>query len=557
MNNFPEIPGYTIIKQLGKGGMSLVFLAKDEKLERDVAIKIMISSMIDDSSLRKRFLREAKTVASLRHSNIVAVHDVGETKNKNHYFVMEYLSGGSLKDKITKEGFTPEDALFITKEIAKALSYAHKKGFVHRDIKPANIMFREDGQPVLTDFGIAKALDSNTKLTRTGTSVGTPYYMSPEQVKGENITEKSDIYSLGVVLYEMLTGDVPYDAESTMGIALKHLQEPIPVIKKTKNLDKTSPYYPYLQELLNNMMEKDYKKRFSADQVIEFINMVEKRIESIKNGGVPSFNSAQKETQLMTKLVTTKIKTGKKLNISIIAGIAILILTIFVGGFILLKTKGEEPQSNKTKKENKIITSKESKKVSTKKKVKKPDYSSFIFNLKQLFKKGNYSEMAKYGEKLIDDGVKDYNIFLLTGRAYLFLNDTLKAYNFYEEAFKLKSKLEFLAESSGYYGILYLTKSGVSFYPTRKKKEGGIKKITKIVKKDEKEKKEAQFFIPYASLKVNTKKQMFVGKTRITLEQKSKNKKNTKKYTIKLLADSKETHELIKTIIEKIKNNKF
>ncbi len=201
MNNFSEIKRYTMIKQLGKGGISLVFLEKDKKLERDVAIKIIVSSLIEDSSLRKRFLKEAKTVASLRHSNIVAVNDIGETKDKNHYFVMEYLSGGSLKDKITKEGFAPDYALFITKEIAKALSCAHKKGFVNRNLKPENIIFRESPQPVLKNFCIAKALDSNTKLTRTGTSVENLYYLCFEQLKGENI--KKNMTSTLLVLFSI------------------------------------------------------------------------------------------------------------------------------------------------------------------------------------------------------------------------------------------------------------------------------------------------------------------------------------------------------------------
>ncbi len=283
MEKFPKIKGYKLLKLLGRGGMSRVYLAVEDKLEREVAIKVLLSHYIEDEGIRKRFLKEAKTAASLRHSNIVSIFDIGETEDGKYYFVMEYLSGGSLKDKIAAGKLSPEYALYVLKEIAEALFYAHKKGFIHRDIKPANIMFREDGVPVLADFGIAKTVNATTKLTQTGISIGTPYYMSPEQIQGEKITGKTDVYSLGIVLFEMLTGEVPYDAETTIAIIMKHLNAPIPKLYGVKGVNEGSKEYYLLQTLINKMMAKKPNERFSSEDVLKYINKVKKVFEEKRN----------------------------------------------------------------------------------------------------------------------------------------------------------------------------------------------------------------------------------------------------------------------------------
>lgn len=263
MTKLPQIPGYQVIKKLGQGGMADVYLGIQEKLQRHVAIKVMIPLLFRDEQFSKRFIKEAQTAAQLNHPNIITIHDVGETGD-SYYIVMEYLEE-SLSQQLKQRGFFPPlEALEVVKMIAAALDYAHKKGFIHRDIKPDNIMFRSDGTVVLVDFGIARAMDSTTHLTRTGMSIGTPHYMSPEQCKGEKIDGRSDIYSLGVQFYEILTGKVPYNAENTAGIIIKHIQEPIPRLP-----DRLSQYQP----LIDKMMAKERDKRFqSGEELIQFID---------------------------------------------------------------------------------------------------------------------------------------------------------------------------------------------------------------------------------------------------------------------------------------------
>jgi len=275
MSEFPEIQGYKILKELGKGGMARVYLAFEEKLEREVALKILLKSLTEEKNLTTRFLKEAKTAAGLRHTNIVPVFDVGR-QGEYYYFTMEHFEE-DLKDKIVNNKIAPELALSIVKSIASALDYAHKKGFIHRDIKPDNIMFREDGTPVLVDFGIARALGSTTKLTKTGMSIGTPHYMSPEQARGKVLDGRSDIYSLGVVFYEMLTGKVPYEAEDSdsIAIAIKHIQEPIPELRSAMNVGAglASAQIEKLQNIINKMMAKDPDERPQTGRdVIELIS---------------------------------------------------------------------------------------------------------------------------------------------------------------------------------------------------------------------------------------------------------------------------------------------
>ncbi len=263
MNKLPQIPGYQVIKKLGQGGMADVYPGIQEKLQRQVAIKVMVPLLFRDEQFSKRFIKEAQTAAQLNHPNIITIHDVGETGD-SYYIVMEYLEE-SLSQRLKQRGFfPPREALEVVRMIACALDYAHKKGFIHRDIKPDNIMFRADGTAVLVDFGIARAMDSTTHLTRTGMSIGTPHYMSPEQCKGEKIDGRSDIYSLGVQLYEIITGEVPYKAENTAGIIIKHIQDPIPRLP-----DRLSRYQP----LIDKMMAKERDKRFQGgEELIRFID---------------------------------------------------------------------------------------------------------------------------------------------------------------------------------------------------------------------------------------------------------------------------------------------
>ncbi|UCH97707.1 MAG: protein kinase [Candidatus Aminicenantes bacterium] len=265
-----DITGYKVKKELGAGGMAKVYLALDSKLDRPVALKVLSPAFAENSRITKRFIKEAKTAAQLQHSNIVSIFDVGK-QGGMYYFAMEYLQE-NLKDRLKRgTGIKPREALAIIKDVAKALSYAHKKGYVHRDIKPDNIMFRKDGAVVLVDFGIVKAVNEKTKLTRTGISVGTPQYMSPEQIKAKKIDGRSDIYSLGIVLYELLTGQVPYQADDLVKLAMQHTGDPVPQLPvRLKDF----------QPLIEKMLAKNPHERVrNAEGLIRLIEALDFKIK--------------------------------------------------------------------------------------------------------------------------------------------------------------------------------------------------------------------------------------------------------------------------------------
>lgn len=224
-----HIPGYTLKSKLGQGGMAAVFLAVQESFGREVALKIMMPAMAKEPEFAERFLREARTMAGLSHPNIIVVHDVGSA-NGLYFYAMACHSGGDLTRRIRGGGLAPQEALRVTRQIADALAHAHDAGYVHRDIKPDNVLFREsDDAAILTDFGIAKSLNNDlNQLTQAGSTVGTPKYMSPEQARGQPLDGRSDLYSLGVMLFEMLAGHPPFMAEEAVTLAIKHCQDPVP-----------------------------------------------------------------------------------------------------------------------------------------------------------------------------------------------------------------------------------------------------------------------------------------------------------------------------------------
>lgn len=213
-----KIPGYTLKKKLGQGGMAAVFLAEQESFQREVALKVMFPQIAKEPGFAERFLQEARTVARLTHPHIIVVHDVG-VANGLHYFAMEYHTGGDLTHRIRNGGITAYQALTITSQIADALALAHEHQIIHRDIKPDNILFRaHNDAAILTDFGIAKSIDVDMQLTQLGSAVGTPKYMSPEQARGQKVDGRTDIYSLGVMLFEMLTGRAPFQADEALAM---------------------------------------------------------------------------------------------------------------------------------------------------------------------------------------------------------------------------------------------------------------------------------------------------------------------------------------------------
>ena len=218
---------YQILEPLGIGGMATVYKAFQPALERVVALKVMRAGFAEDPEFVDRFRREAKAIARLRHPNIVQVYDFDEADGR-YFMAMEYLEGGTLKDLVAKQSLPFEESAKTVAQVAEALSYAHGLGIVHRDVKPSNVILTSDGRAVVTDFGIARILGA-TSHTQTGVGIGTPEYMSPEQGQGQPIDHRADIYSLGVMAYEMFTGRVPFNADTPLAIVLSHIRDPLPL----------------------------------------------------------------------------------------------------------------------------------------------------------------------------------------------------------------------------------------------------------------------------------------------------------------------------------------
>lgn len=253
-----KIGRYEIKSELGRGGMATVYRAYDPRFERDVALKVLPREMLHDGNFRVRFEREAKTVASLEHPAIVPVYDVGE-EDGQPYFVMRLMAGGSLAETINKGPVSIQEAARIMDRLGPALDVAHAKGIIHRDLKPGNILFDPNGEPYVSDFGIAKIAQSQGTTVTGGAIIGTPAYMSPEQAQGDPLDGRSDIYALGVILYEMLSGAQPYQATTPMAVVVKHITDPVPHI-----LD-ANPNLPVgIEAIIEKAMAKNPDDRFST-----------------------------------------------------------------------------------------------------------------------------------------------------------------------------------------------------------------------------------------------------------------------------------------------------
>jgi eukaryotic-like serine/threonine-protein kinase len=243
----------------GSGGMANVYRASDRLLERRVAIKVLHDRFARDGDYVERFRREARAIARLSHPNIVTVIDLGESEG-HPFIVFEYVAGETLHDLVRREGrLSVRSALAITREVAYGLAFAHEHGVVHRDVKPHNVIIDSEGTPKVTDFGIARPLDHQDGLTTSGTLLGTSDYLAPEQAAGGPVGERSDQYSLGVLLYELLTGEVPYPAESVVQAAMRHLNDPIPSVR-----DVRPDVPPLVDELVQRAMQKQPEDRFAS-----------------------------------------------------------------------------------------------------------------------------------------------------------------------------------------------------------------------------------------------------------------------------------------------------
>ncbi len=283
---------YELLERVGGGGMADVYKAQDRLLDRPVAVKILHAQFQSDEEFIEKFHREAQAAARLSHPNIVNIYDVGASGD-DHYIVMEYVPGRTLKELIQQRGhLAPEEALTITGEIAEALAHAHANGLVHCDIKPHNILMMNGQTAKVADFGIARAVTEST-MTYSGNVIGSVHYFSPEQAKGTMITPKSDVYSLGVVLYEMLTGELPFTGENPVSIAMKHLQdEPTPV----RRIDPDIP--PVVEALVSRMMAKDPAMRPSSEEVVHEVEQA----KAMMNGSAPAAAPDPYATQVLPRV---------------------------------------------------------------------------------------------------------------------------------------------------------------------------------------------------------------------------------------------------------------
>jgi serine/threonine protein kinase len=256
-----EIPRYTLIRELGSGGMAVVYLATQEGLDRPVAVKVLRKSLsAAGEEFRQRFEHEGRMLAQLEHENIVKIYDIGSTDD-SVYMVMEYLRGGTLSQKMQQGDLVVGDVIKICAQVGLALHAAHRKNIIHRDLKPSNIMFRDSVSPVLTDFGIARKIDQDMTLTATGMMIGTPQYMSPEQIQGKAVDARSDIYSLGLMFYRLLTGELPFKATDPIAMAMQQIQEPPPALPEE---------FAELQPVIDLMLAKAVEDRYQS--MLDFCN---------------------------------------------------------------------------------------------------------------------------------------------------------------------------------------------------------------------------------------------------------------------------------------------
>ena len=309
--------------------MASVFLAVQESLDREVALKVMAPALAANAEFTDRFLKEGRITAKLAHPNLVTVFDIG-SHGTVYYLAAEYIPGGTLKEKVDA-GLLVGDALDIVCDVARGLQFAHNMGFVHRDVKPGNVLFKADGTAVLADFGIAKAMDAKSGATMAGASIGTPDYMSPEQARAEHVDGRSDLYSLGVMFYEMLTGEPPYRASDPFTVALMHVTQPVPILPAE---------HAWLQPLLDGMMAKVADNRFPTGDA--FVAAVEQLLAAAPEAqALKTAAPAKKRPIRRTGSTTTRTSKVEGMSstlprwllpagAAVAVGVATLLLVVFL-----------------------------------------------------------------------------------------------------------------------------------------------------------------------------------------------------------------------------------
>ena len=343
---------YDDVRKIGEGGMAVVFRAVDRRLDRTVAIKVMSPSLREDAEARARFMREAKAAAALAHTNVVPIYAVDTMPDGLPYFSMQYVEGGSLEAVIAADApFEPERVQSYLRQIAAALESAHRHGIVHRDVKPQNILHDVEGDRLLlTDFGIAKGTDeSNTVLTAVGSLVGSPRYMSPEQAAGDPLDQRSDLYSMGVVAYEMLTGKPPFQADTIQRMIICHLTEPPPSLHEARADCPTA-----LLDAVHRCLEKEAGHRYqSAGELLQHLDEIERAanasgpgatVRKAQGGGqkTSAFNRLHPLRRAQIILASALAVAGASvvLDASLLGGATLSVVFVAAAALVLVETAG-------------------------------------------------------------------------------------------------------------------------------------------------------------------------------------------------------------------------
>jgi len=331
---------YELEELVGSGGMSRVYKARDRLLDRNVALKVLHEHHVDDAEYVERFRREARAVAQLSHPNIVTVIDRGESEGRQ-FIVFEYIDGENLKELLDREGPLPvADALELTLGIARALSFAHEHGLVHRDVKPQNVILNGDGRPKVTDFGIARSLDVHKGVTQTGTVLGTSNYIAPEQASGERVDAQTDVYALGVVLFELLTGEVPFDGENFVAVAMRHINEPAPDVR-----ERRGDVPPRVAAAVDRALAKDRRDRYPS--MAAFGAELEACLAELAKGGDPDATMIATPPRGQPRARSARARRRHSPWPGLVALMAILALGVIVVAAIAIQQGGLDKVAQK------------------------------------------------------------------------------------------------------------------------------------------------------------------------------------------------------------------